>query len=485
MGLPDFVPESVYMPELVDLDGDGDLDLLASGFDSAFGEESGPDIPFFYYARNVGTIEEPIFQGWYIFPYGLTPDPNIEMATGGDINNDGNMDIVGVTNLIPDDSLNYILVHLNHPGSNGKPLFDSIPAHSPYGLPTGFGINQFLSPDLVDIDGDGDLDFFVLAGNVNELSLDYFVNNLCQPILQDISESICEGDAVTIGNETFTEAGDYIIHLQSHQLCDSVIHLTLSVIAPVTSSLDVAICQGESYTIGNETYSSSGNYMVHLVTTSGCDSIVFLTLEVNQNVSTQLNEHICAGESYQVGTELFSVAGHYDVTLSNVLGCDSIVSLDLIVIQLDSTVIQNENVLTAIQVFVGYQWFNCDTGEDIPDETGQTFTATVTGNYGVHIQAGECTVTSPCTFVEITSTGNPFSEKALSIFPNPVTGTVFIQNKTGFKIDKLTLFSMAGLPLENISLQGQAIDLSDLQAGVYFLKANINGKSIVKRLVKI
>ncbi|HUR31488.1 MAG TPA: hypothetical protein VMZ69_08635, partial [Saprospiraceae bacterium] len=45
MGLPDFVPESFFVPELTDLDSDGDLDILMSGFDPAFAEEDGPDEP--------------------------------------------------------------------------------------------------------------------------------------------------------------------------------------------------------------------------------------------------------------------------------------------------------------------------------------------------------------------------------------------------------------------------------------------------------
>jgi len=134
MGLFSFVAECFFAPNLVDLDLDGDLDLLMSGFDSAFGEEDGADVPNYYYARNIGTKNSPSFQGWYQNPYGLVPNPFAEVITSGDIDNDEDVDLLGTTLFVTQDSIAYINVHLNTPESNGKPLFDSN-LQSPFGLP--------------------------------------------------------------------------------------------------------------------------------------------------------------------------------------------------------------------------------------------------------------------------------------------------------------------------------------------------------------
>ena len=77
--LPSFVPESLYKPHLLDLDQDGDLDLIASGFDSAFGEEDGANIPAIIYARNIGTKSVPEFEGWYGNPYEAVASPHGEL----------------------------------------------------------------------------------------------------------------------------------------------------------------------------------------------------------------------------------------------------------------------------------------------------------------------------------------------------------------------------------------------------------------------
>jgi|GEM_PF-3396550 len=536
MGLPDFVPESVFMPELVDLDHDGDLDLIASGFMSAFAEEDGPDIPVFYYAKNNGSKNQPLFDGWYYYPYGLTPDPHIEMVTSGDIDNDGDIDFIGVTNLIPSDSLNHIYVHLNHPGQNGKPLFDTIPVASPFGLPTTFGATQLLSPDLVDIDGDGDLDLFVFEGNSQGLTLKYYENTLCIPTTTDVSQTICEGEVFTVGNESFSEPGEYNIHLENIQHCDSLVHLILDVLGPVSSNVEATICEGESYTVANETFTTSGNYMVHTITVAGCDSLIFLTLNVNPNSNTQLNETICEGESYSVGNESFSTTGnymvllsaangcdsivhlsltvnetfntplteticegesypignqsfdtpgHYDVVLSSQAGCDSTISLDLSVTHVDNSVTVIDILLTANLSGASYQWFDCDAGLIIPAETNQSFTPTATGNYAVSVTDGSgCSSLSACIPVIVSGIENASLSKAISIYPNPASEWITISNSNDLHVSALSLINLSGqLVKEVTNTNSGKMNISLLDNGIYFVKIKVNGFEITKKLI--
>ena len=185
MDLPDFLPESFFVPELIDLDVDGDLDLLMSGFDPAFGEEDGADIPTYYYAKNTGSKTQPELLGWFSNPYGLTPNPFIEMLVGGDIDNDGDMDLLGTTVTIPSDSMNHFYVHLNNPGADDKPSFGTV-LESPFGLPSTFGEDQYLFPELVDIDGDGDLDLFVFLGTADELILQYYENSMISGVENNV-----------------------------------------------------------------------------------------------------------------------------------------------------------------------------------------------------------------------------------------------------------------------------------------------------------
>ncbi|MBK9733583.1 MAG: hypothetical protein IPO92_00915 [Saprospiraceae bacterium] len=67
-----FVAGSFMVPDLADMDMDGDLDILMSGFLSEI-DSLGKRVekPTFLYAKNIGTITKPEFLGWYPNPYGL------------------------------------------------------------------------------------------------------------------------------------------------------------------------------------------------------------------------------------------------------------------------------------------------------------------------------------------------------------------------------------------------------------------------------
>ncbi len=73
-------------------------------------------------------------------------------------------------------------------------------------------------------------------------------------------------------------------------------------------------------------------------------------------------------------------------------GCDSIVTLNLTVIKLTTTITVNGFILTADEQNASYQWIK--DGEDIQGATQQTYTATENGLYSVRITKNPCTKTS-------------------------------------------------------------------------------------------
>ncbi len=433
MGLNDFVPESFFIPELIDLDKDGDLDLLMSGFDSAIAEEDGPDVPVYYYAKNVGTPNAPDLLGWYDNPYGLMPDTIGEILTSGDIDNDGDVDCIGAMLFLPKDSLTYLLVHINTPGGNGKPAFTS-PLRSPFGLPSLSGENQFAFPELVDIDADGDLDLFIFLVDTNGLVLQYYENNLCTEVTTEMEVNLCDGDAFSLGGEIFTDAGEYTVNFVGSNGCDSIVFLTITIIPPTNVFLEQTICNGESVTIGNETFSASGNYTIFIQGADGCDSIVDLALTVHE---------------------------------------------------VDIAVVSDENTLTADLSGASYQWFDCNSGNDIPGATQQSFTATVTGNFAVRItdQFG-CTAVSACISVVVTGLEQDLVSAGVNIYPNPGHGIFYIKNKTSITATRITISDLSGQQIvELIPDENKSVDISILKPGVYIVKIRMNEFDVVKKLV--
>ena len=146
------------------------------------------------------------------------------------------------------------------------------------------------------------------------------------------SAFICAGENYLFQGDTLTLPGVYQANLQTGEGCDSTVFLTLNIL-PATSSKDsVSICAGESYLFQGDTLTASGTYTALLVNHAGCDSLLTLSLQVNPAPTTPLQAQICAGQSYSFNGQTFTSPGIYTANLQSSLGCDSTVVLTLDVV---------------------------------------------------------------------------------------------------------------------------------------------------------
>lgn len=157
------------------------------------------------------------------------------------------------------------------------------------------------------------------------------------------SISICESQLpFQFGGQIFNEAGTYNINLQTIKDCDSLITLILTVGDEYTEILNPSICEGESFTFMGTTYSETGVYTQTIISPEGCDSIYTINLTVNPNYEIELMDTVMIGWAYtQNGFNLpiQTTVGtfNYQLNLSTVSGCDSIIYLSL-------TVLNNESI---------------------------------------------------------------------------------------------------------------------------------------------
>ena len=152
-----------------------------------------------------------------------------------------------------------------------------------------------------------------------------------------LSASICEGTTYAENGFNASEAGTYTQNLQTINGCDSIVTLTLAVNPVANTNLTAAICEGTTYTENGFNVSEAGTYTQNLQTIDGCDSIVTLTLSVNPVANTNLTVAICEGTTYTENGFNASETGTYTQTLQTVNGCDSIVTLNLIINPVAST----------------------------------------------------------------------------------------------------------------------------------------------------
>jgi gliding motility-associated-like protein len=104
------------------------------------------------------------------------------------------------------------------------------------------------------------------------------------------------------------------------------------------STMDSTICEGSQVVVGDTAYKTTGTFVRKVTATSVCDSTVTLHLKVNPIVRYTQTLSICEGDSVSVGDTTYTTTGVYIKKLVAFTKCDSIVTTKLTVVPLDLTV---------------------------------------------------------------------------------------------------------------------------------------------------
>ena len=161
----------------------------------------------------------------------------------------------------------------------------------------------------------------------------YVKTSLCSPtIYTDVVSSACSNFTWALNGNTYTTSNntDIVATTNGQGACnDSIVLLDLSIDFPSSGTDTIIAC--DSYTwINGSTYIFSNNSATHTLTNAaGCDSVV--TLDLTIKYGTTGTDVITSCDSYSwidgvTYTTSNNLATH---TLTNAVGCDSVVTLDL------------------------------------------------------------------------------------------------------------------------------------------------------------
>ncbi len=101
---------------------------------------------------------------------------------------------------------------------------------------------------------------------------------------------------------------------------------------PDTIFINDQYCKGETYNFAGNVYNSPGVYYPILPASVGCDTTVELTLIELDTFFINISETICQGDTFFVENFSHTSTGIYLDTLTTINGCDSIINLDLTVL---------------------------------------------------------------------------------------------------------------------------------------------------------
>lgn len=241
------------------------------------------------------------------------------------------------------------------------------------------------------------------------------------------------------------------------------------------------------------TYSTAGTYTVTLTATNGFgsdDQIYTNLITVNGPVTYNQSLTICDGESVTVGTSTYTVGGSYTDVLTGPTGCDSTVNTQITVNQLPTvtavspqdTVCENASAFAMSGSPVGgaFSGSGMSGATFFPNQAG-------TGSHVIsysYTDGSNCTNTGTVTVVVDACLGIEDTDAAsLSIFPNPNQGDFLIKGLENGTI--VTVYDAIGKQVLsfNATSTQHAVDLTNVQTGVYYIRAENGQESTVLPVV--
>jgi hypothetical protein len=95
------------------------------------------------------------------------------------------------------------------------------------------------------------------------------------------STSICDGDSTFFGDQWYSESGTYYDTIMVNSTIESIISLSISVDDLFYTETDVTIAAGDSIFLAGEYQTEAGTYIDTLVNTMGCDTILTTNLSID------------------------------------------------------------------------------------------------------------------------------------------------------------------------------------------------------------
>lgn len=427
-GINNTAPALLGAFDAVDLDGDGDLDIIQEGYGT-----SGYGGAILYY-QNTGTSTAPAFGASQINPFGLTTSVEYGSPIAADIDDDGDMDIlVGGYGGAYAGQIQYF----QNTGTATAPAF-AAPVTNPFGLSNTLYISFM---NTADIDADGDLDILTMEFNG---SLIYF---------QNTGTTTAPAFAAPISNPFgFTPVASPFAFPTFGDLDDD-------------GDLDLMV--GEYY--------GTLNYFENTGTAT-----------VPAFAASVLNPFGLTNVGYFSAPKFVNLDDDCDLDLL-VAEYNSLMSyFENTAISVDATVTTVGFTITANEAGASYQWVDCNNANaPIPGETSQSFTATANGSYACEITTSCGTVTSACVAIATIGLEEGSLLNGISMYPNPTNGMVTIDlgdlNSAAIKVTGLN----GQVVYQNDEIQSpiHQFNLNEA-AGIYFVEISASGESQVFKLVR-
>jgi len=185
--------------------------------------------------------------------------------------------------------------------------------------------------------------------------------------------------------------------LPSSQGCDSNVTLNLFVWQNIADQIDTTICENFLPLVWNGVeFWDSADTTIHLLGAHGEDSLLTMHVRVTGVSSTHVEDVVCEGSDYFgygfviPGNQTVNIPGDIlsvENTFSNQFGCDSVVQLDLQIVDTQLYVLslrdfceEQSTILSVVSGMSNYVWSSGETASEIEVTKPGLYSVTATND---------------------------------------------------------------------------------------------------------
>jgi hypothetical protein len=176
---------------------------------------------------------------------------------------------------------------------------------------------------------------YCLYGCTNSLACNYDAFATCDDgscfdnIELQQNATLCYGEGFLVGVNLYSNSGNFTDTLISSSGCDSIVYTSISVLPTLGLQQSVEICNGTYVFVGNSVYNVQGSYVDVFTALNGCDSTVYTNIVVNENITSYSFDTMNISSSIVWNELTIFESGNYMDILINSDGCDSIANLNI------------------------------------------------------------------------------------------------------------------------------------------------------------
>lgn len=181
----------------------------------------------------------------------------------------------------------------------------------------------------------------------------------------------------------------------------------------------------------------------------------------------------------------YSSGVYYDTLISS-KGCDSVITINLTINAVDTSISLSSPTITSNAIGATFQWLDCNNEYTaITGETSGSFTAIQNGNYAVSIIQNSCADTTSCFLIDDIGI-NEINTFNFSIYPNPTNEFISINLSQTVDITTINVKSILNQNTVTYDFKNTSSMQFPLgnEAGVYLIEMFFDDAVVIQKVVK-